>query len=548
MENSHQWQTLDFTLMQSDGLFSHHEKSWNSWPYEYSNNEVFFYFDFHHRALNDKQTDCFRMSCKPYIVLLGDVGSGKSTIVEKLTGEKGRSSAASQSETLISAVFETHDGSLIIADTPGSNAMADQFTHNLHIANAMNFLPVTCILIVVKADIRIDNVVKTITKYAEGIPEEFPTEQISVCVTHMDHVSWSDNEFLQQMTNELGIDTAVFCSLETETETLKNDFLSICAERSPVELSIDGEAFLSTFDLDSRDSKVLHESRKEVALFQKMKQDFYLHTQNTEYTRELSILLVFDFQQIMLDEIILAQKRLSANNNFGNCEGPQIASEAGYIADMTNQIGKVLRSVTVEAENYIIEFETNFRQCPYCSTVWQNADGCEGVKTCGNKVLANNLKGIVQQKSTKMSTFKYLWDCDSETLTIELLDNHEKNTLLCGNSIQWSLMAPVRIPEEILRSLPENQNDEATNFAEGQGRLLYITRFLCGLLTRVWRCVWRRNDRISAEAATHSIQDSVASLISPSAVACENTTESTVVQVEERDMESRIMNAYCTIF
>ena len=39
------------------------------------------------------------MSSPPYIVLLGDVGSGKSTLVEKLTGEHSRSSAANQSET-----------------------------------------------------------------------------------------------------------------------------------------------------------------------------------------------------------------------------------------------------------------------------------------------------------------------------------------------------------------------------------------------------------------------------------------------------------------
>ena len=35
----------------------------------------------------------------PYVVLVGDVGSGKSTLYEKLTGIEGRSSAASVSFT-----------------------------------------------------------------------------------------------------------------------------------------------------------------------------------------------------------------------------------------------------------------------------------------------------------------------------------------------------------------------------------------------------------------------------------------------------------------
>ena len=83
----------------------------------------------------------------PYIVLLGDVGAGKSTIVEKLSGETGRSSAASSSVTKCTETFTVPDGSLIVADCPGSNAIEDKLGHNLWIACAFNFRPVS------KADI-----------------------------------------------------------------------------------------------------------------------------------------------------------------------------------------------------------------------------------------------------------------------------------------------------------------------------------------------------------------------------------------------------------
>ena len=121
----------------------------------------------------------------PYVVLLGDVGAGKSTIVEKVTGVSGRSSNANESVTLTSAVYESLDGELIICDTPGSNAMNDKFQHNLNIAHALNFMAVTCILVVVKADTRIDNVIENIIKYAQiFLPEELPIELLSVCITH----------------------------------------------------------------------------------------------------------------------------------------------------------------------------------------------------------------------------------------------------------------------------------------------------------------------------------------------------------------------------
>ena len=79
----------------------------------------------------------------PYVVLLGDVGAGKSTLVEKLTGETGRSSAKSESFTKTAETFVVPGGSLIVADCPGSNAIDDKLGHNLWIAQAFNFMPVS---------------------------------------------------------------------------------------------------------------------------------------------------------------------------------------------------------------------------------------------------------------------------------------------------------------------------------------------------------------------------------------------------------------------
>ena len=45
------------------------------------------------------------MALPPYVVLFGDVGTGKSTLVEKLTGAEGHSSDGSVSVTATSEVF-----------------------------------------------------------------------------------------------------------------------------------------------------------------------------------------------------------------------------------------------------------------------------------------------------------------------------------------------------------------------------------------------------------------------------------------------------------
>ena len=75
----------------------------------------------------------------PYVVLVGNCGAGKSTIVEKLTGIEGRSASAALSFTKNSEFFWVPDKSLMIADTPGSNPLTDKLEHNLQIAHAFNF-------------------------------------------------------------------------------------------------------------------------------------------------------------------------------------------------------------------------------------------------------------------------------------------------------------------------------------------------------------------------------------------------------------------------
>ena len=105
------------------------------------------------------------MSKAPYIVLLGDAGAGKSTLFEKLTERAGRSSATSESFTREPEILESSDGRLLICDTPGTNSSQEKFKSNLYIAQAMNFLPVSCVMVVVKAEERIDNVINNLSGY-----------------------------------------------------------------------------------------------------------------------------------------------------------------------------------------------------------------------------------------------------------------------------------------------------------------------------------------------------------------------------------------------
>ena len=167
------------------------------------------------------------MATPPYIVLLGNVGVGKSAIFEKLTGLTGRygSGHAVTSTTLTSV--KSWDRRLIIADTPGAHPMNDKLKHNLHIAQSINNRPVTCVLIVVRADIRMDNVIRNVSDCAERFYTNFPSNLIGVCVTHMDTVTWTEHDFLLHVKEELDIETAVFSSIDTTGDALSQNLQNL---------------------------------------------------------------------------------------------------------------------------------------------------------------------------------------------------------------------------------------------------------------------------------------------------------------------------------
>ena len=394
------------------------------------------------------------------MVLLGDVGVGKSTIVEKLSGVTGRSSAASESVTTAPAIFESYDGSMLICDTPGTNSMRDQFKHNLHIAQAMNFLPVSCIMVVVKADERIDNVINNMSGYlSRFVPDDLPVNLLSVCVTHMDKVAWGEDDLLQHLHSQFEMKSAMFISPRTSQLELRNKLYSECSRKNPANLNINSDVFFTIFKLNDNNLKVLQESRLEVERFDRIKQEFY--QQWHRYQERDKMDMVFEFQAWMLSEIHLAQERLSMNNNFEFIEGPFLPQEAGHLASMTNQLRIILCDIRIEAAKFYKLIDTNFRKCPHCGEVWTKVEGCKGSTTCGNRPTVPI--DARKEMHRKMSTYTFRWISESNRLQINrnpYISKRKTDATTpimpahgCGKSIKWSAMAPVQAPKEFEESL-----------------------------------------------------------------------------------------------
>jgi len=145
------------------------------------------------------------------VVLLGDLGAGKSTLVQKARGGTNRvdiSSAGKDSATRAATAYTSDCGKLRLIDCPGANAIKLGLEHNLWIAQALSWKPVNAILIVVKAEERSNNVIEKIQKYATQFRKL--SNMIAVCVTHMDQVTWSAEEGHVDIQENTGIKDVIF--------------------------------------------------------------------------------------------------------------------------------------------------------------------------------------------------------------------------------------------------------------------------------------------------------------------------------------------------
>ena len=392
----------------------------------------------------------------PYVILIGNVGAGKSTLVEKVSGETGISSAASTSVTKAADVILSADDSLMICDTPGTNSITDQLSSNIQIARALNFMPVNLLLITVKADVRIESVAKGLREYMECfLPEDFPLELIGFCITHMDTVIWEEDELIHYLKSDLGIKKVICSFPEKKRRTLIQEIKNECLKNQPVSIDIDSEIFLRLFKINNNEIKILRETRKEVTRFEKIKKDFYV--QQKRYNEIEQKDMIFEFQAWMYDQIIETQRNLSCNNNFSFTGGPGIANEAGHIANLTNQLRQVLRDVRIEAMKYHVDVETDFRNCPYCGEIWQKVEGCEGDTQCGNRP-SEKLK-CDQVNGGEMAHFIFSWNETIQELVtrkvsrfIRKIETESSDVAAtqrgCGETINWSKMAPVKVPSD----------------------------------------------------------------------------------------------------
>jgi len=388
-----------------------------------------------------------------YVVLLGAVGSGKSTIVGKVTGQTSGDNSGVSATRKSQPLWAEH-GELIICDTPGSNSIGDKFGQNIWIATAFNFRPVSKIFIIVKADCgRLDSVISGIRDFSDRFVD-IPNVPLGVIVTHMDLIKWTaspaghQSDIKAAIKDETDIDDVIFSDPTIQAAPMTNSILGVCSRQ--FNLTVNHDNFLRLFTKlhKSRPMDVLRACQREVDEFKKKRQEFI--TQRNSFDRRQQVDLVFEFQAFMTQEITRAQVRLSDQHSF-SFTGAEAENEAAHISNMSNQMLAELRAIRIETLAYQRNHGvSNLRKCPLCGQVWTKVEGCDGTTTCG-AIPKNRADG----SCSVMATFTFSWNDVTKKLSISQSGTKSAKSFEasargagCGGRINWSSMATVELPTE----------------------------------------------------------------------------------------------------
>ncbi|XP_066933368.1 uncharacterized protein [Clytia hemisphaerica] len=398
----------------------------------------------------------------PYIVLVGNVGSGKSTIVEKLAGVDGRSSSSASSATRSAEYFLTPDQSLLIADTPGTNPRKDKLEHNNEIAAALSYREVSKFIVVVKASLRMDQTLDDIKQYYDRF-NALPEDLVGVLVTHMDlHKEWDEEEILEAIDEDFEITDVVFSDRQKKGFDLCKDVLRTCRKTFVIDMQSD--LFSRLFRFKDSNRKILKVTNDFVKRFKSLKKSFEGQRKNFDEADRCH--LDCEFWALFKTHLTETAKQDMVNELNFNFERETKDMEEGYLMNMVNQTNAAMNDIQIRIARNQDPYAST-KNCPHCGRICENPKA----QTCG------------KPKRIELSTNS---PCTMAHFTFKIIDyrkveiqkksfggQFQDNKTGCGQKISWNEMmkvnhqkitqiqnqGPVKQPESNQRPVEQPKSD-----------------------------------------------------------------------------------------
>eukprot|EP00026_Physarum_polycephalum_P007742 Phypoly_transcript_07808.p1 GENE.Phypoly_transcript_07808~~Phypoly_transcript_07808.p1 ORF type:complete len:460 (+),score=62.87 Phypoly_transcript_07808:80-1459(+) len=384
---------------------------------------------------------------KKYVVLMGKVGVGKTTLFNKITNSNEPVDEGQDSITRKVTIANVAHGNvpMAVSDTPGLSSLSDTLHHALSIRNALNRQEVHAIVVVVKFE-RAGVMLRHISDVFESFGDY--TSHLCVVVTHWDKIQKKGEDRVKKETKDIkdsfanaGITKVIYVGKNTQPKDLCTQLVAHCSP-SPAVIKIAKSQIYKKFDLSPPNMLLDQKLKTAEAEFSVLAENMKNLMQSPPAEDRDSF-----FHSCMVSISTFAEE---ACYKFVKENGKTMTEMDSYAAYMKLKkkvaiIVKALRELAQEKMSFSLldadDPRNRFRKCPFCGTIWIKVEGCDGSTTCGNIpeqkdvftkptgtfTFTYNVRGMLVYSYNKMANLQ----------AVKSLFKKGVKGVGCGNDIVW---------------------------------------------------------------------------------------------------------------
>ena len=415
---------------------------------------------------------------KKNIILLGEVGSGKTTLMNKLTGAKFKTGKNCTSITDEVQICSSLDYRSIVFDFPGFKVQDDIIPIFKVQYKTIRNIPIRSICFVVERRDRPELIVDSLI----GLKETFDDycDNVIIIITKTDEMKNSEKKTTEDyIYKKTGFNKIIFSdnyTLGYDILRKINNFIEDMKVLKEVEPK--SREFLKYFK-KATESNMKKYKKQYIEDFEEAIDTFKEKFDKPSTDKALKRALFFalkDYKNNLIEQYYEVAKKEESYSDY----------VLEHVLSFSNEIYHDFEEFRIKAEkemdicltNY--KGETNrFKKCPYCGLIWFKIAGCDGKTRCGNRdsikdkffgyykdyivkyenkqlTIMNN--DIEQKKVLNGKEFSGLLKSEIEENDKRSFNGkHIIEPLGCGNYITWREMEDVTEKvNEILKNIPDD--------------------------------------------------------------------------------------------
>jgi len=418
---------------------------------------------------------------KKNIILLGEVGSGKTTLMNKLTGAHFKTGKDCTSITNEVQICSSLDYKSIIFDFPGFKVLDDIIPVFKVQYKTIRNIPIRGVCFVVERRDRPELIVDSLI----GLKETFENYEnnIIIIITKTDEMEDSKKrETKDYILNKTGFDKIIFSDIHKHGYEILQDINNFISGMEVLrEVTPKSREFLKYFK-KATDDRMKQFKKQFTDEFEETIDVFQEKFDQPSTDKALKRALFFalkDYKNNLIERYYDVAKR---EQDYSDYVLEHVLSFSNHIFhDFDEFRVKAEKEMDICLTNY--KGETNrFKKCPFCGLIWFKIAGCDGKTRCGNrdlikdkffghykdyvvkyenKQLSITKEDINQNQILKGNEFNGLSQTEVEENNNRSMNGkHIIEPLGCGNYITWREMEDVTDKvNEILKSIPNTDYD-----------------------------------------------------------------------------------------